>query len=165
MTPSPSASGAGGEPLQLDGIQRNVLLPQIEAFLEASQDGEAREVYSRLKDCVDRMEVAPELTGRLGAILEVVLASGRVRQFFGPGAELSLTALFHKTPQGAQIAESVRALNAALGKLKGERLDDVSAAIRGPGMYALTLKAGTCQLVVRFERGGVRIESVEVGLG
>ncbi len=164
MTSPPDASGPGGAPLRLDGLQRDVLLPQVEAFLEAAQEAPAREAYSGLKDGIERMEVAPELAGRLGAILEVVLASGRVRQLFGPGAELSLTALFQQTPQGVEIAESVRALNAALEKLKGEPLGEASAAVRGPGAYALTLRTATCQLVVRFERNGVRVESVEVAL-
>jgi hypothetical protein len=159
------APTVSGEPLKLDTLQRDVLLPQIEAFIDATQDPEAREVYSRLRAAVDAMEVAPELQARLGAIVEIALGSGRVRRLFGPGAELSLSSLFQKTPRGREIGESIRALNAALEKLKGQPLEDASATLRAPGAYALTLKTGGCQLVVRFEQSGVRVESMEVNLG
>jgi hypothetical protein len=152
-------------PLKLDTLQRDVLLPQVQAFLDATQDAQAREVYAHLRDAIAAMEIAPELQVRLGAILEVALGSGRVRRLFGPGAELSLASLFQKTPRGREIGESIRALNAALEKLKGQSLEDASATLRAPGAYALTLKTSGCQLVIRFEQAGVRVESMEVNLG
>ncbi len=153
------------EPLKLDTLQRDVLLPQIQAFLDAAQDASAREVYASLQDSVKAMEIAPELLPRLGAILEVALSSGRIRKLFGPGAELSMVSLFQKTPRGIEIAESIRAVNAALAKLKDQPLEQASAALRAPGAYALTLKTAGVQLTLRFEPAGVRVESVDVNLG
>ncbi|MHB8380730.1 MAG: hypothetical protein ACYDC3_00110 [Candidatus Binataceae bacterium] len=165
MTPGSDAPAPGGEPLALDTLQRDVLLPQIQAFIDATADPAAREVYLTLKAAVEAGEIAPvELQARLGAIVEVALQSGRIRRLFGPGAELSLNALFQKTPRGREIATSLRELNRALAKLKGDAVEELTAALRAPGAYALTLKTSGCQLTIRFEPSGVRLESAELAL-
>ena len=152
------------EILKLDPLQRDLLIPQIQAFLDATSDAAARESYGALKAAVESMAVSSEHQARLGTIVEVALQSGRIRRLFGPGAELSLNALFQKTPRGREIARSLQELNTALSNLKGDTLEEVSAAARGPGSWALTVKTSGCQLVIRFEREGVRVESLEVAL-
>lgn len=165
MTPGDDAPPSRDEPLALDALQRDILLPQIQAFIDATSDPAARETYVTLKAAVDAMEIAPaDLQARLGAIVEVALQSGRIRRLFGPGAELSLNALFQKTPRGREIATSLRELNRALAKLKGDTVEELTAALRAPGAYALTLKTTGCQLIIRFEPAGVRVESVELAL-
>jgi hypothetical protein len=155
----------GDEPIKLDSLQRDILVPQIDAFLSATADPAAREVYTTLKSAVEAGEIAPQLQARLGAIVEVALQSGRVRRLFGPGGELSLGSLFQKTPRGREIAASIRELNKALAQLKGQAVEEATAVQRGPGAYALTLRTTGCQVIIRFEQAGVRIESLEVGLG
>ena len=150
--------------LSLDTLQRAVLLPQIEAFHEAARDPQARALYAELREAVERMEVAPELTERLGAIIEVALSSGRIRKLFGPGAEASLMTLFNETPPGRRIADSIAALNTALQSLAGRTLEEASASPRNSGCYALSLKTSGCRIVVRFEPSGVRVESLEFDL-
>jgi len=152
------------EILKLDPLQRDLLIPQIQAFLDATSDAAARESYGALKAAVESMAVSSEHQARLGTIVEVALQSGRIRRLFGPGAELSLNALFQKTPRGREIARSLQELNTALANLKGDTVEEVSAAARGPGSWALTVKTSGCQLVIRFEREGVRVESLEVAL-
>jgi hypothetical protein len=152
-------------PVKIDELQKSVLLPQIQAFIEATSDAAAREVYAALAAAVERMEVAPVLQARLGAIVEIALSSGRVRKLFGPAAEHSLTSLFQQTPRGREIAASIAAVSAALRRLIGQPLEDASVSLRAPGAYALTLKSGSYQLVVRFEQAGIRVESIEVDLG
>jgi hypothetical protein len=154
-----------GEPITLDTLQHDLLVPQIQAFLEATSDPQARDVYGALAAAIDRLEVPLELASRLGAIVEVALTSGRIRKLFGPGAELSLNALFMKTPRGREIAQSLSELNKALATLKDQTIEQITASQRSPGAYALTLKTSGCQLVIRFEQAGVRIESLEVDLG
>ena len=153
------------EILTLDSLQRDLLIPQIQAFLDATSDADARESYGALKAAVESMAVSTQHQARLGTIVEVALQSGRIRRLFGPGAELSLNALFQKTPRGREIARSLQELNTALSNLKGDTVEEVSAAMRGPGSWALTVKTTACQLVIRFERDGVRVESLEVALG
>jgi hypothetical protein len=154
---------ADNEPLKLDRLQRDILAPQLEPFLAAAADPASRASYLALRDAIETLEVPAELSGRLGAIAEVLLTSGRVRSAYGPGAEVALWSLFQKTPRGREISASIVAMNAALKRLEGQQLEHLSALARGPGAYALTLKTAECQLVIRFEPAGVRFETVEVG--
>jgi hypothetical protein len=156
---------ADNEPLKLDRLQRDILAPQLEAFLAAAADSAARASYIALRDAIEILEVPAELSGRLGAIAEVLLSSGRVRSAYGPGAEIALWSLFQKTPRGREISASIAAMNAALKRVEGQPLEHLSAVARGPGAYALTLKTAQCQLVIRFEPAGVWFETVEIGDG
>ena len=151
------------ESIALDTLQRDILIPQIQAFLDATNDPQAREVYLALKSAIESLEVPPELQLRLGAIVEVALTSGRVRRLFGPAAEMSLNALFTKTPRGREVAQSLAELNKALASLKGQTVEQITSTQRAPGSYSLTLKTSGYQLVIRFEQSGVRVETLEVG--
>src|ERR1700723_3241401 len=153
-----------GESITLDTLQHDILIPQIQAFLDATNDPQAREVYEALKRAIESLEVPADLQLRLGAIVEVALTSGRVRRLFGPAAELSLNALFLKTPRGREVAQSLAKLNKALATLKGQSVEQITSTQRSPGAYSLTVKTNNCQLVIRFEQSGVRVESLEVDL-
>ena len=156
---------ADDQSLKLDRLQRDILAPQLDSFLAAAPDPEARAPYAALREAIENLEVPASLEERLGAIAEVLLTSGRVRAAYGPGAELSLWSLFRKTPRGREIDSSVAMMNAALSRLNGQPLESAIAAARGPGAYALTLRTPECQLVLRFEPSGVRLENVEIGSG
>jgi len=151
------------EPLRLERLHRDILAPQIDAFIAAAPDDASRAPYEALRAALDALEVPPELATRLGAVAELAITSGRVRNAYGPGAELALWSLFQKTPRGREMAASVAALNAALKPLEGQSLETLSTVARAPGAYALTVKTAQCQVVIRFEPAGVRIESLEVG--
>ena len=153
-----------GESITLDTLQHDILIPQIQAFLDATNDPQAREVYLALKTAIESLEVPADLQLRLGAIVEVALTSGRVRRLFGPAAELSLNALFLKTPRGREVAQSLAELNKALATLKGQTVEQITSTQRSPGAYSLTVKTSGCQIVIRFEQAGVRVESLEVDL-
>ena len=155
---------APGESITLDSLQHDILVPQIQAFLDATNDPQAREVYLALKTAIESLVVPADLQRRLGAIVEVALTSGRVRRLFGPGAELSLNALFLKTPRGREVAQSLAELNKALASLKGQTVEQITSTQRSPGAYSLTVKTSGCQIVIRFEQAGVRVESLEVDL-
>jgi hypothetical protein len=153
------------EELKIDRLQRDILVPQLESFMAAAPDAETRAPYLALREALERHEIPPELSDRLGAIAEVLLTSGRVRHLYGPGAELSLWSLFQKTPRGREIAESIESANAALKRLGGQELESMSIIARGPAAYALTIKTAELQLAVRFEPAGIRLENLEVGAG
>jgi hypothetical protein len=152
-----------GEPIKLDRLQRDALAPHLDAFLAATPDSPSRESFAALRAAIDSLEVPEELATRLSAITELALTSGRARSAHGPGAELALWSLFLKTPKGREMAASVEALNRALTQLQGQTIEHAGAVGRGPGAYALTLKTAGCQLVIRFEPAGIRVESVEFG--
>lgn len=150
------------DPIILDELQRDLVLPHLEAFAAASDDA-ARASYGAVRQAVAALAVGSEVADRLGAIVEVLLTSGRVRREHGPGAESALWALFQKTPQGRAMTGSVQALNAALAPLVGQSLEFVNLVARSPGSYALTIRTGEFQVVVRFAPEGVRFESAELG--
>ena len=154
----------GAAALNLDELQRDLVLSLVQSFAAAAgpQSG-GSSTYAALEDAVATMEVPRELVPPLGAIVEVALSTGRVRNAFGPAAELSLTALLRKTPRGETIGASFGELNRALAKLKGRPLDEISAASRKPGVYTLTIAAGEYRIVVRFDNDGAAVESVETG--
>jgi hypothetical protein len=158
-----NSSGTNGDSLKIDRLHRDILAPQLDAFIAAAPDAAARAPYEVLRDAIDKLEVPAELATRLGAIAELAITSGRVRNAYGPGAELALWALFQKTPRGREMAASVASLNLALKPLVGQTIESLSALARGPGAYALTIKTGQCELVLRFESTGVRLESLDIG--
>lgn len=156
---APAAEGV----LALDALQRAALAAPVAAFAEAARDPAARAAWAELAAAVEATEVPGELAGRLGAVVEAILAGGRVRREHGPGAELALRALYLKTPRGRAAARAVDALNAALAELAGRPLAAASVAMRGPGVFALTLESGSARLVIRFAPDGAQAESIEVG--
>lgn len=151
-------------PLSLDDLQRQVLLQQIALFSQANPDPQTQQDYQALADAVSHLQVPAALLPRLSPILEISLAGDRIRRTSGPGAHLALMALFQKTPRGKALAAEISALNAALAQLKNQQLIEISAGQRGPGTYTLTLGTPACRMVIRFESGGVRIESLDVGM-
>ena len=80
-------------------------------------------------------------------------ASARV---YGPGGEQAALRLFRRLPAGAELAESARAVTAALATLGGRSLESLRIEAVGPGMYRLALVAGGAELAVRLDRSGVR---------
>jgi hypothetical protein len=149
--------------IRLDELQRDVLVPQIEAFLAAAPDTDARDAYATLRRAIVALEVPPDSADALGALIEVLLTAGRIRKLYGPGAEQSLWSLFQKTPRGVELAASISSINTALNQLHGQTLEFVSVAARGPGAYGLTLRTPQLQMVLRFEPSGVRVEAIELG--
>jgi hypothetical protein len=156
---------ASAEALKLDELQRDLLSSLIQSFIAAAPASAARDAYVALEDAVAKMEVAPELVPAMGAIVEVSLSTGRIRNMFGPAAELALATLFRKTPRGEAIAGSLNELNRALAKLKDQPLGEISAALRKPGVYTLSIASGEYRIVVRFDHDGAAVESVETGGG
>src|SRR5208283_1115752 len=73
-----------GESITLDSLQRDILIAQIQAFLDATTDPQAREVYLALKSAIESLEVPVDLQLRLGAIVEVALTSGLSAAFSVP---------------------------------------------------------------------------------
>ncbi|HLH77739.1 MAG TPA: hypothetical protein VKV28_13125 [Candidatus Binataceae bacterium] len=148
--------------LELDPMQRELLLSQLDFFLQAASDA-ARQDYAALREAVVAGCVAPPAMARLEAILELCLSGERLRKTKGPAAYHALNALFERTPRGQARAAELASLNQALAQLKGAPLVEIGATARGPGAYALALGTENCRIVLRVEAGGIRVESLEVG--
>ncbi len=163
MRSDENQDAATAEALKLDELQRDLLFSLIQSFIDAAPQSAAREAYGALRDAIATMEVAPELVPAMGAMVEVALSTGRIRNMFGPAAELALAPLFRKTPRGEAIVESLHQLNRALAKLKNQPLGEISAALRKPGVYILSINSGEYRIAIRFDHDGAAVESVETG--
>jgi hypothetical protein len=151
------------EVLTLESLQRDLLLLELDSFLAAVPDTAGREAYVALRDAVRALRVPHDLAERLAVVIELLLTSGKARRAYGPAADLSLWALFQKTPRGAAVSESLANLNSALKAFEGQTLEFVSVAARAPGAYTITLRSAVLQVVVRFDSAGARVEAIEVG--
>ena len=159
----PNRSSADG--IKLDSIQREVLLGEIANMLAAPLSPAARAPYEQLRKCVeDNLDIPVELSSYLNVMIESSIITGNAKRL-GAGVQQSMVALIQKTPQGKVIAESISAVNAALEKLKGHVIDQVSTTLRAPGSYAMTIKTDQLQMVIVLDRSGLSIESLEVNLG
>jgi len=160
-----SSDRSSADGIKLDSIQREALLGEIKNMLAAPLSPDARAPYERLKKCVeDGLEIPPDLSPCLSVMIESSIITGNARRF-GAGVQQSMVALFQKTLAGKAIADSIAAINAALAKVKGHLLEQVSTTLRAPGSYALTLKTDQLAMVIVFDRSGLSVESLEVNLG
>jgi hypothetical protein len=126
---------------------------------------DVRAPYEQLQKCVDESaEIPPDLSSYLGLMIESAIITGNAKRF-GAGVQQSMVALFQKLPNSKAIADSISAVNAALEKVNGHAIEQVSTTLRAPGSYALTLKTDQLQMVIIFDRAGLSIESLEVNLG
>jgi hypothetical protein len=164
MSETDSTSGIAG-PIALNELQRDAMLGLVGEFRAAADDERAREMWSRFRDEIVRMEVGREAADLLGRILEAALTSGRVGRKLGRAAEISLATLYKRAPQARHTESSLAAFNSAMAELKGQKVERISASLRAPGVYALTIAADGCRLVARLGPEGAAVESVEVLVG
>jgi len=151
--------------IKLDSIQREALLGEIKNMLAAPLSPDARAPYERLKKGIeDGLDIPNDLNSYLSVMIESSIITGNAKRF-GAGVQQSMVALFQKLPNGKAIADSIGAINAALEKVKGHAIEQVSTTLRAPGSYALTLKTDQLMMVIIFDRTGLSIESLEVNLG
>jgi|GEM_PF-4567117 hypothetical protein len=148
--------------LELDPMQRELLLGQLDFFLQAASEA-ARQEYAALREAVVAGCVTAPLMARLEAVLELCLSGERLRNTKGPAAYHVLNALFERTPRGQAREGELAALNRALEQLKGGTLIEISATARGATACTLALSTENCRMALRLEAGGIRVESLEVG--
>jgi hypothetical protein len=160
--PLQRAENGDGGTVRLRGEAREVALAEAQAVLAMVQDERRR---ARLKDLVAAAgegEVSGEEAEALQELLELGLQSGRLRALYGPGGEQAALATYRRLPRGAELAETARAVSAALAGLAGKELEGISLQAVGPGAFTLSLAADGVELSVRLDRQGARLTSVGV---
>jgi hypothetical protein len=150
--------------MRISAVESELLAPEIRSFAGALHDPGARARYEELRIAVEEGEVGEELVGHLGNVLEIGLQSGRLRRFYGADGEAALARLFRRTPAGAELSGEASAVTEALTALQGQSLEDVTISAVGPGSYSLTIDTDRCQISVRLDRSGVRVENVAIGI-
>jgi HAMP domain-containing protein len=146
----------------LDDEQREVALAEAQAVLTMVQDERRRERLAELVADVDEGQVSESSAAALEEILELGLATGRLRALYGPDGEQAALLAFRKLPRGAELAAGAREVSEALAALEGRRIDSVSLANTGPGAYVLSLATDGLELSVRVDRQGARVHSVGI---
>jgi len=144
--------------------ERELLAPEVAAFAVALHDPAARARYEAVGLAVAEGEVSDDLAEGLAAVLEVGLLNGRFRRLHGPEGEQTLQRAYQRTPAGAARAAEAAEVTKALAALQGHIIQEISISTAGPGGYSLTIDTDRCEINVRLDRGGVRVNSVEIGV-
>jgi hypothetical protein len=150
--------------VRISAAEQELLVPEIGKFASALHDQAARARYEDLRAAVESGEIGDDLTGHLANVLEFGLQSGRLRRVYGADGEQALARLFHRTPVGAALAEEATAVTKALTALQGQVIEEIRVVAVGPGSYSLLIDTDRCQVSVRLDRRGVRVENLAVGV-
>ena len=148
--------------VRLSEEAREVALAEAQAVLAMVHDERRRDRLAALVADVDEGEVEGASADALEELLELGLATGRLRALYGPGGEQAALLAFRKLPRGAELAAGAREVTEALQALEGKRIDSVSLSNVGPGAYVLSLGADGLDLSIRVDRQGARIHSVGI---
>jgi hypothetical protein len=148
--------------VRLSEEAREVALAEAQAVLAMVQDESRRDRLAELVADVNEGEVDGASADALEELLELGLATGRLRALYGPGGEQAALLAFRKLPRGAELAAGAREVTEALQALEGKRIDSVSLSNVGPGAYVLSLGADGLDLSIRVDRQGARIHSVGI---
>ena len=106
------------------GEAAEVARAEAQAVLAMVQDETRRGRLADVVAAVDDGEVEGDDADALAELLELGLATGRVRAVYGPEGEQAALALFRRLPLGKELTESARDLNEALGALEGRTIDE-----------------------------------------
>jgi hypothetical protein len=150
--------------MKIGAVEQELLDQEIGELGRLLRDPASRAKYGELRDAVRTGEVPEELSGHLGNVLELGLQSGRLRKLYGADGEQALAKLFHRTPTGAGLRKDAESVSEALQGLQAQRIEDIRISALGPGTYGLTIDTDRCQVSVRLDRGGVRVESLAIGI-
>lgn len=150
-------------PVPLSEDERDVLLTETAQALDQMRAPELRTRYSELLSAVDAGEVPDDLLETLQTLLEVGLESGRIRRVHLAHGEMAARRIFSRTPKGRALKAAADGVSEALTALQGHAIEEITVAPNGPGSYTLNLATSEGRLVLRFERSGVSLQSVDVG--
>jgi hypothetical protein len=146
--------------VRISGEAAEVARAEAQAVLSMVQDETRR---GRLADVVAAVEdgaVEGADADALAELLELGLATGRVRAIYGPEGEQAALALFRRLPLGKELTESARDLNGALGALEGRTIEKISVNAVGPGEYGVTISTEDYEVVLRLGRAGARLATI-----
>jgi len=147
--------------LDLKPAEQAVLTEEVAAFAQTLSDPANRARYGQLAAAAEQGRVPADLIGLLAAMLELILPTQRIRRVHGPEADRALTALFYRTPRGAELRRTTEEVNAALAALRGQALEELRFAPT-PAGQRLTIATSECSLALVIDRAGVRVEHLEV---
>ena len=149
--------------MKLTEEERELLLTEVAQALDNVRAPELKVTYGELLSAVDQGEVPDELLAPLESVLELGLESGRIRKVHLAHGEMTAQRIFARTPRGRAMQGASAEVNEALRALVGHTIEEVSISQPGPGRFSLLLGTEHGRLVLRLNRSGVRLQSLEVG--
>ena len=152
----------GPADIVLDDEERELVAAELATIVPALT-GARRERHERLAAAVETGTVPGELTDVLGGLLELALQTARARRLYRAEGERILTAVFRRTPRGAELDAQVRDVNAALRSLAGAELDSVRVRLRTVGHFSITIRSDAARITLGVRPDSVNVESVAVG--
>jgi hypothetical protein len=156
-----TAADAG---LRLSAAEQELVGGEVRSVASLQREPVARQRYAELAELVDAGVIPPARLDQLTLVLEIGLQSGRARRVYGPDGEIALGRIYQRTPRGAAVVAEAQAVSKALQALQGQTLDDIRVTVLGPGSYSILLDTRQAQITVRLDRGGVRVDSVALGV-
>lgn len=144
------------------GEAAEVALGEAQAVLSHVLDPERRGRLADLIAAVQDGQLEEDDAQSLEEVLELGLASGRIRGVYGPEGEQAALKTYRRLPGGRELVDSAAEVTQALAALEGRTLEDVKVQFTGPGSYLLTLAVDGLELSVRLDRAGARVHSVGV---
>ena len=148
--------------IALRGDAAEVALGEAQAVLALVHDGERRGRLADLVAAVQDGELGDDEAQALEELIELGLASGRIRSVYGPEGEQAALKTYRRLPGGRALAESADDVTEALSSLEGKLLEQVKVQSTGPGSFLVTLGVDGLELSVRLDRAGARVHSVGV---
>ncbi len=161
---TPKAPDATSAVLRLSATEQELLGPEVRAFASVHPEQSGKRRYEALAEAIESGSVPDEHLDELARVLEIGLQSGRVRRVYGADGEVALGRIYQRTPRGSEASAAAAAVTRALEALKGQVIDEVKVTALGPGAYSILLDTRQCQITVRLDRSGVRVDSVALGV-
>ena len=156
--------GDGPAHLRLSATEQELVETEIRAFGASLREPAHRVRYADLADRVVTGIVPVEHLDQLATVLQIGLETGRLRRMYGADGEQTFGRIFQRTPRGAAVASETAAVTTALQALRGQVIDDLRVTALGPGAYSILVDTRECQITIRLDRGGARVDNVAVGI-
>jgi hypothetical protein len=144
------------------GEAAEVALGEAQAVLALVQDEERRGRLADLVAAVQDGELGDDEAQALEELIELGLATGRIRSIYGPEGEQAAIKTYRRLPAGRELADGAREVTGALEALEGRTLERISVQSNGPGAFVVSVAVDGLELSVRLDRAGARIHSVGV---
>jgi|SRR5690606_14041141 len=151
-------------PVELSAAEQELIENEASAFAMRTEKPSTRDIYQQLAEKGGEGIIPDDLLTAAGELLQLGLASGRIRAVYGAHTEMAAVRLFQKTPQGQQLNRQVEEANQALKVLKDQPIEEISFFLRGPGLYGLRIKTAGCQLTTLLGPSGIDVRSLEISI-
>lgn len=151
-------------PVELTEPERELIQSEAENLAAQAVKSSTRDTYQRLAVSGGEGLIPDDLLAAAGDLLQLGLASGRIRAVYGAHTEMAAVRLFRRTPQGQQLNQQIEDANRALQALRDQSIEEISFSLRGPGQYGLRIKTSGCQFMALLGPSGIDVRSVEISL-